>query len=284
MSNCIFAYPDMTIDATVTQGLGSWELPPNNIKDKALAVKARFAGALIADFTVSFAEEKHVKVISLVGHNASPTATIRIIGRDTNEIGVYDTGLIPFYGNYYPNGGLPFEHPDFWTGGLITAAKMNEINKNTYFVVTDSFSIKMKSIYVYIEDQSNPAGYFDFSRCFIAPGWTPSVNMGYGASFQYESTSEVESIPGGPSYYNKKRLRRVLSFGLELNQAQMLSYPLEMTRELDIDGEIFFVFDPEQTTVVEQQLSFLGTMKELSALEFPYFDASTKGYSLREVL
>lgn len=288
MSNCLFAYPDRTLQAALSGG--SWQslLPLSNLKVPELINKARTVDTQNSSTTwdEDLGSIQDVRVISLINHNASKTAIIRVrlsTGANLTNV-VYDSGVIPFYTQMYPQGGLPYGHPDFWTGGVISDADLLTFPKDFYLVITGNYSIQARYARIEVFDITNPDGYFELSRCFIALAWQPGANMNYGASFGLETATTADTIPGGPNYYDIKKARRIANFGLEVNAAQGVSFPLEMQRKLDIHEELFFVYDPSDTTLVQKQRSFLCTMKELSPIDNPYFDANTAAYKLSEVL
>lgn len=288
MSNCLMAYPDKTLNSTLSGGSFEALLPLNNLKTKALIDVARTTNAANASTTwdCDLGSTTHVRVLSLINHNASPSATIRVRFSTVADFSstVYDSGTINMYSPVYPNGGLPYAHPDFYTGGVITQAELVSFPKDRYFVLTDGYSIQARYYRVEIFDSGNVDGYFQLSRCFVAPAWEPGSNMNYGAGMGYESATIQDGIPGSVTYYDVRKSRRFISASFELNTAQGVSFPLEMQRKLDISGELFFVFDAAHSTLVEKQQSFLCTMRELSALEYAYFDNTTIAKRFTEVL
>lgn len=289
MSNCILAYPDKSLSAAFG-GAGSWQplLPLTNLRVSELALKARSMSNLTSSttFDIDLGSVQHIRILSLIQHNASPTATLRIRFSTVSDFAttVHDSGSIPFHVPKYPQGGLPFNHPDFWTGGTVDASFLIDFPKDFYYEITTDYSIQARYIRVDITDTTNPDGYFELSRCFVAPAYQPSTNMNYGASFGRESSTLADTVAGGVTYYDKRKLRRFVNFTTEINESQGSSYPLEMQRILDIHGELFFIWNPEDATMVEKQRSFLCTMKELSPLEYAYVDNNTVGYKLAEVL
>lgn len=285
MSNCILAYPDKALTASLLGG-GSWQLPLAHLQEDVLNTKARSADCQITStyWYIDLGSLTDVRVIALLNHNASPTATISIrMATDVNFNNiVYTSSVLPFYGVKYPQGGLPWGHPDLWSGGIVSATDLTKLAKQFYLVVTEEYSLQARYVDFQVTDTTNPDGYFELSRCFIAPGWQPGVNMGYGASFGRETATESETISGGATYFNIKKSKRTAEFILELPVAQAVSFASWMQIELDIHGELFFVFDPEDTSVLEQQRSFLATMRELTPLEYPYYNTNTVGYKLVE--
>lgn len=288
MSNCLLAYPDRTLSATITGGSFTTGLPLSNLKTKLLIEKARTNNVLVGStkWDINLGVTTHIRVVALINHNASKVATIRVRCSTVADFStvVYDSGTVPMFGQMYPYNGLPYGHPDFFTGGSISDDAFAVIPKDYYFTVTSNYSIQAKYVRVEIVDTTNSAGYFELSRCIVAPAWEPGTNMQYGAVFGIDTGSTADIAPGSPTYFDNKRGRRYVNFTLEVNEAQGLSFPLSIMQQLDISGELFFVFDPEDTTIMERQRSFLCSMRELSALEYANFDNNVVPYKLTEIL
>jgi len=288
MSTCLLAYPDKTPGAVLSGG--SWEplLPLDNLKTAPLIEKARTTDAASASTTwdTDLGAPTHIRLLALVDHNASPSATVRVRCSLSASFAstVYDSGVVSVYAPMHPAGGLPSGHPDASGGGTITQAELADFPQDLYFVLTTGYSIQARYVRVEIFDADNQSGYFQLARCFIAPAWQPGSNMNYGAAFDYESATIADSIPGGVTYYDIRTARRTVTFTLKLATAETLSQSVEMKRRLDIHGELFFVFDPDHATLVERQQSFLATIRELSPLEYAYVSTNVSAYKLAEVL
>lgn len=213
-----------------------------------------------------------------IAHDVSPFITVY-----QSVVDYYQTG-IPFYTTFYPAAGLPSGHPDALTGGTISDADIDIYPRQVYVVLTAGYSIRSRYGRIAIHDTGNIDGNFELSRCIVAPAWQPSLNMQYGASFGWESATQADSISGGSTFYYPNAMRRVVNLELFLPTAEALCYPLWVQRKLDINGEMFFIFDPDATTMLERMQSFLCTMRELSPLEYTMFNAHNVSRKLLEVL
>ena len=69
-----------------------------------------------------------------------------------------------------------------------------------------------------------------------------------------------------------------------LTPEQAMTWPFEMQRILDIDGELFFVYDPADTVLLMKQRSFLANLRQLNAIEYPYYNSQKTAFELVEVL
>jgi hypothetical protein len=288
MSNCILSYPDRTLTAIVSGG--SWltgDLSLASLKDPDIKKVARSTNlnTTSTTFQIDLGSVMDIRVVSLLGHNASKTAQVRIRAGAVSNFSdnLYDQTK-PFYFTMYPQGGLPWGHPNFWDGGTMPDDLIKNFPKQLIAVLTTDYSLQVRYLRFDISDTGNPDGYFELGRCFVAPAWQPSRNLLYGVTFGLETaTTSVESR-GGTEFFDVRAYRRVTQFTLSLNAAQGLAQVFEMQRRLGIHDELFFLRDPDDATMVEQLRSFLCTMKELSPIEDPYCDRSTASYKLREKL
>jgi len=238
-------------------------------------------------FMIDLGAQIDVRVLALLDHNASPDAKIRIqvstAANFTQDL--YDSGWQPFWLPHHPQGGLPWGHPSFWDGGSCPAEDLAQFPKCRYFQLTQDYSIVARYVLVWIDDQTNPAGHFELSRCVVAPAWQPPVNMAYGAKMGWDdSATTVSTSKGGVDHFGIAPKRRVCNFTLEAPTAVGVSWFMEMQRKLGVSQELFFVYDPDDATMLEQTRSFLATRKDLSPLELPYNDRSTDSFQLREKL
>jgi hypothetical protein len=290
MSNCILAYPDRTLAAAATLSGGSWltgELSLQSLKDADPKKVARTTNLNTnsTKFSIDLGAVMDIRCVYLLGHNASKPASVRIRAGAVSNFSdnLYDQTL-PFYFTLYPQGGLPWGHPDAWDGGTMPDDLIDNFPKQLLAVLTSDYSLQVRYLQFDVSDAGNPAGFFQLGRCFVAPAWQPSRNLLPTATFGLETaTTSVESR-GGSDFYDVRAYRRITNFTLSLNAAQGLAQVFEMQRRLGIHDELLFVRDPDDATMVEQLRSFLCTMRELSPIENPYCDRSTAAYRLREKL
>lgn len=287
MSNCLFAFPDRTLNASLVSG-GSWSGLERLQSDERHTV-AQSADLTLdsTQYVVDLGQERDLRLIVLLDHNASLAGQVRVrVGNDpTFAETLYDSGWQPFWFTAYPQGGLMWGHPDLWDGGQVAGEDYAAFPKMRYFMLTDDYSIQARFYKVEIDDQTNPAGYFAISRSIAAPCWQPQVNMNYGAQVQWDGSATVLSTSkGGKDYYAENPMRRVCNFTLDVPEVVSSAMLLEFQRKLGISREFFFVFNPDDATMTEQQRSFLATFKTLSPIDFPYFERATNAFQIREKL
>jgi len=290
VSNCILSFPDRTLAAAATLSGGSWltgDLSLASLKDQDIKRVARSTDLNTASttFSIDLGSAQDIRVVCLLGYNASKTATVRIRAGAVSNFsdGLYDQTK-PFYFTMYPQGGLPWGHPDFWDGGIMPDDLIANFPRQLIAILTTGYSLQVRYLRFDISDASNSSGYFELGRCFIAPAWQPSRNLLYGITFGLETKTTSEETRGGSEFFDVWAYRRLTQFTLSLNAAQGLAQVFEMQRRIGIHDELLFVRDPDDATMVEQLRSFLCTMRELDPIANPYCDRSTAAYKLREKL
>ena len=125
-----------------------------------------------------------------------------------------------------------------------------------------------------ITDTLNPSGYIQLNRFICAPAWQPALNMSFGGSLTWVADTDSVKSMGGKTFFDRRSPRRSLQINLEaLTPEQAMTWPFEMQRILGIDGELFFVYDPADTVFLMKQRSFLANLRQLNAIEYPYYNS-----------
>ena len=268
MANCLFAYPDRTLAATLSGGSWSAGLPLANLKDRLTTKVARSSNALAAStqFDLDLGAQRNLRLFALLGSNLSAAATVR--WRLYTDSGyaqlVHDTGALPVSWAALDAETLSGWRPDFW------------------HVLPSTLTARY--LRVSIVDTANPAGYIEVGRALVMPAWQPAVNIAYGNPLHYDhSATVIERALGGPRYAGRRRpLRRQHLELPNLTSSEGHQAILEMQRTLGRDGELFFVHDSAVTDFYQSQRSFLATMDEIDPLEQPYFANYASSLTLLE--
>lgn len=274
MANCIFGWPLWSdigeLHSPVITG-GSWSssLPLSNLQDRRLSRVARSTDTLTAStqFDIDLGVARDARVRALPKHNLTSAATVRV--RTSNAAGdfstpIYDTGVVTV-----------------WPAGL-SAEKVVGINLGWTNVAPTETAARYERWE--IVDPTNPAGYVDVGRLVIAKGWQPTINMSVGAKLGIETDTDRTVTDGGSSIYNDKPRRRTMSFDIEnLPADEALEQGFDMQRLAGTSGQLMFVFDPEDTTHMHRR-AFLGVLRELTALEYPYYTDTSIPFQVIEEL
>lgn len=162
---------------------------------------------------------------------------------------------------------------DAWPSG-VTAEDADGINVPFVHLPSSPQSARYWSIQ--IDDYSNADGYVDLGRLIVAGAFTPTINLNVGAKLGLESAARREESDGGAALYEPKPVRRSVAFVLDhMQQSEAFGNAWKLQRRLGKTGQLFFVFDEDDTTYMHER-SFLGVLRELTALEYPYTDGRNR--------
>jgi hypothetical protein len=255
--NCVFGWPiysDAGKAYTPTRSGGSWlaPLPLTNLSDRRLRKVARSTNLLAAStqWETDLAVARDIGVIAYPYHNLTPAATVRIrLSNVAHNFAapVYDTGVVNVWA-----AGLDAENTEGMNVGFthVPAAVQNARYQLTEW-----------------SDPTNPAGYIDIGREIIAGRWQPSINMAPGAQLGLESATVRDETDGGATTFNVKRQRRTVRFSIEdLPFSEALTKGYVMERIAGLAGQIHFVYDPTQTTLLHH-LAFTMVLRRLNGVE-----------------
>lgn len=133
-------------------------------------------------------------------------------------------------------------------------------------------------------DTANTAGVVDLGRLIIAGGFQPTINLSRGATFELETESERQVTDGGAALYNERPVRRTL-VGLldDQSEAEMFGSFWKMQKQLGITGQLFFVYNPSDTTYLHDR-AFLAVFRKLTPLEDAYIGRYKAPFALVEEL
>lgn len=193
---------------------------------------------------------------------------------------VYDSGVSDVFAEVYPFDSIDTTHPSWWTG-----KPTEEQRLNLPFPVLDVFSLALAR-YWYFEffDSTNADGYIRLPRLFIAPGYQPSNGIAYGAKHDWVTDTRVDTTLGGRRIYGVEPIARTLLFSIEdLTVDEATSNFFDIQTEAGIHKQLFFIFDPDDTTLMHRR-AFLATFERPSSLNHPYYNRIHTALEIREVV
>jgi hypothetical protein len=272
MSNCLFAFPDRTIESasaiSTTGTAWSTSFPLSNMKNRLLSKRARSAGVTTAHtkWTVDLGQARDVRVIALLSHNASLTATVRIRAFSDSGLTVMvkDVGTVPFY-----TASFTADQRTAYPKTLIIPITPLATARYWFFEVTDT---------------SNSDGYFEVGRCVLAPALEPIVNMSQGVGLGLSTTTQKDVSVGSVNYYESRPIRRTVRGTLPLLQNNEPIDFYMMQRNLDINGEVLFVYDAEDTSTYMMVRSFLGNFDKLDGIQYPWATDGSMAFDITEII
>lgn len=292
MANCVLAYPNY-VDAdaaffTVAFSGGNWQpsAPLTNLRERLLIKRARSVDCALTStrFWTDLGAPRDVRVIAIPFLTASRDALIRVRGfsaQDEDGTALADTGWTQLYPVIYPFGTLPYGHPSMFDG------RMTPEDATLFpmpFVHVLAEAVNAGWWLIEIDDTESTLGYVEIPKVFLAPGWQPTLNMIYGAAQGYEARTTMQESWGGAEFFDVQDGRRVARFGFDyLPEDEALTWAGDMQRRLGVHGQLFFIFDPDDTTHLHRR-SFLARQRQLSPLEYAVYGRNSTTFELSEVI
>lgn len=269
MANTIIAFNNYANFSTITGG--GWE-PGQSLTNLKFAGYDTFARSINASptntfFNIDLLASRPVRVFMFARHNLSASATYRI--------------------RRYTDGTFTTANYDSGNQAVWHASGPDETNRAGYlpaltFCPPEGTSGQFWR--VNFNDTVNPFGYVQIARLFMAGAWQPTLNMEYGLQQGFESRSQVAETYDGSEFYDVRESYRVERFRLQyLPLQELLDNAMDMDANQGITGEVAYVFDPDDTQNMLRR-SFLGRMRQLTPIEYPFFDIGTKAFELKQLI
>lgn len=285
MANVLLAWPNRVETTALSGGSYLQTLPLSNAKNKVLAKRARTTDTLETStrFDCLFTEGKPVNVVAIASHNFTTQALWRVRLFSTTSLTglVYDSGYVKVWPALYATEDLEWEYNNWWEGTI----QENQRQDFTPLAFNIDMGLNIAlSMSIDIKDTTNPDGYLEFGRVFIGEGFTPKINMVYGASMGYEENSLTEITLNNTEYFDVRKPRRTASFQINaLDKNESFTKIYQIQRQIGIHSDVFFSYDSESTQEVYLR-SFLGRMQSISPISQPYIDRYETSFNLIEIL
>lgn len=285
MANTIIAWNNRIDGATLSGGSWTATLPLANLKNRTLGKVARTADAATAStkFDIDLGVPRFTRLVALVSHNISLAGLVRLRGSDDAAFAtsVYDSGWGDAWPVVYPLGSFVWGDPRTWTGKY-TADEIAGYTLTLPMLVPAATMARYWR--VEIDDTTNAVGYLQIGRVMIADGWQPTHNMSYGASHAWETDTAVQRAKSGAEYFDRRAPRRVARFNIDwMNEDEAFANAFEIQRQMGIDKEVFYLFNPDDTVHLLRR-AFLGRLRQLSPIEYPYYQTNKTAFEIQELL
>lgn len=277
-----------TTTYTVNFTGGSWNAsyPLTNLAHPKLYKVARSTDATTGSTTldVALGATRNVRLVGIPKHNLSRSATIRVRGgtdatfaltnHDSGTVTVWATLTSPGYG----------QTGDFLdTNSQLSPEVATDYNVGFVDVATTAYSASY--LRIGITDTTNTDGYVQLHRLFVASAWDLSVYGAPGMQWSWlDDNTIIERSKGGVDFADDrpKRRRVLIAFdGVTGTDARLLA--LSIQRQVGRSGQIYFVLDADQATQA-YQTAFLGTLKEVTPVEWTMYDHTKVQFVVEEVL
>jgi hypothetical protein len=251
MGKIAIGYGNLTDSSTLSGG--SWFTPLNEIQSRELARYAQSMSSSSSHTQIIFdhGSAKAAQVFAIFAHNiADNTATIQVTrGTTSGASDVYDSGVVSCW-PFTPLGS-DYDGSHF---GIFVVAGSASTARYTKIAVVNSLFIRI-------------------GRTFVGPMFTPNYNPEYGsyADDWQNANSIVGRTENGADWAATRTELRATAFSYPAISHTQGSLVHEIVRTHSVTGEVVFVANTEDRAR-QQQYGFLGTMRKLSALEYPFWD------------
>jgi len=285
VGNLILAYPNRADASAVSFSGGSWEsdLPLINLQNTYLSKVARSTDAVVTNtkFSIDLSTNRYIQILALLKHNISESGKVRIRAFSdaghTNEI--YNSGWKSAWSQVYEPGQVEWEEDEFWTLSWSADTKYP-----LFHLIVLEEQISARYWEVEFDDTTNGDGYVQCGRLIMASGWQPTRNYSYGAGLAWQSNTLVDRTPGGVADFDERTSQRVQRISLDhLTDDEAFQIMLDIQKELDISGEMFFIADPNDTVNLMRR-SFLARLARNDMLTQTYYSGQSANLTLIEVL
>jgi hypothetical protein len=289
MANCMMGFPNRADKASLSGGSWMAGLPRANLQDRVIGRVARTANAALAStqFNMDMGPAGKARALSMRKHNMSLAAKYRLRATSdpaNTEFSLpdsYDSGWQDVWPTVYPFGTLEWGDENWWSGKYTVDETEGYIAELVHILPADRYERWWR---IEFDDQGNADGYIEIGRLFIGPVWQPNINMEYGASIGWETTTEARQAISGAEYFSDGINFRVQRFTLGcMDQDEAFSQAFELQRRAGISGEILWIHDPDDT-VHALRRRYLARMRQLSAIDYPYYGANSTAFELKELL
>lgn len=275
-------WPNRIGESTLSGGSWLAGLPRANVADPRITKVARSSTDAIADTKIlgDLTTSRSLRAFALVNHNLSQAAQVRFrVGTTSGGAEVYDSGWIDAWQMGWDADMLEWEESGWWEG--IADDEYLRAPYAVIHVMPGFYTGRYWSIE--IDDTANVDTYVQIGRVFVGGGFVPNINMDFGYLRGWEDLSEITRSDAGAEFALIRPRRRTTRFELSWLTSAEAEYVHEMQRRLGLTGEVLFVPDVADADAA-QRYGFLGRLRTLGALEYPYINAHKLACELQEIL
>ena len=137
---------------------------------------------------------------------------------------------------------------------------------------------------VLIDDATNPDEEILLGNLFIGEGFQPEHNAEYGGFADgREDLSVTQYSAGGQLYADQRAQRRKVDFNFPVLTQAEADHLDEMRAAVGTVGSVLYVPDPADAAKT-QRYGFVGRFRELSPIEYPFYNTRATPFRLEEKL
>lgn len=246
MANAVIGYGNYADTATLSGG--SWG-NLDNLKSRYLYKYATSTSPFIEVIATASGEAGVVALLSMSDVTSSDTYRV---------LGSHD---------------LAFTQIEYDSGTLSTAEQV----PNLIHDCGQNFSVQYWKITI---NASNPN--CTIGRLFIGKRFQAAVNISYGASFGYQSSTEIAESEAGVEFFRtNKPQRRVVKVIYDMLSESESDIVDEIMHNSDVHKEVVFIRDPAN---MKQRKNIYGRLSALNPIDIPYFDVESTGFDIIEIV
>jgi hypothetical protein len=286
VGNSILSYGNLADIGTLTGGACFPTLPLTNLQNRTLGRKARFINTDPANTWLQgdLIKDRLIRVVSLIGHNFGLSATYRVTFSRSSDFAVLvgDSGWREAWPREYSTKSLAWESPNVWSGKPLDEERQGDTWKAAYILPTP---IRARFVRVEIIDNGAGNAYVQAGRLFIAGGWQPIRNISRdGFAIGWETGTQAQETLAGGMVFDRKTPRRVVQFvTASMTDDEAFGQAFEIMRRMGTDGEVFWIFDPDDTRHARRRQIY-GHLRKLDRIAYPYIDGHTVPWEVGELI
>lgn len=120
-------------------------------------------------------------------------------------------------------------------------------------------------------------------RVFIGPRFKPAVPIDWNPTLAIESRTGISEALAGPEYFDVRPNRRLWQGKFSwMTEAEAMTW-IAVQRSIDVAGEVYLIYDDLDVTYRGTR-NFLGRLRTLNAIEYPYVNQYGVGLEISELL
>lgn len=244
------------IDAATVGGTG-WKdsYPLSKVKNRYLRDEARSDDTASKKVTLDLGSATAIGCVGLINTNLTESASIRVKAAATTFVGGEPGTLLYDSGSKSPNG-----YGDFM---LLLASAITA----RYWSIT-------------ISDGSSSHTYMSLGRIFMGPVWS-SAGESWGSSLATETESKIQTALDGAEFFEARRQRRVWRGSFDWMNNPKATELFSLQRQVGIGREVLLI---DSANPLDRWRNFLGRMRTLSPIEWPYVNQYKTGLEISEWL
>lgn len=283
MSNLFLGWPNRIDEAALSGGAWLSGLPLANLKERALSKVCRSVNASTGSTVIDLdlGQARSLRALALQNHNLSQAGSWRVkLGSSAGASDIYSGSYQSAWSLSFDSGQLEWGGNNWWDGMVD-----DDYIRHPYIapmLLPTWYSARY--VRIEISDAANPDGYIQMGRIFVGSGFVPALGARYGLSEGWDDVSRLDYTLSGALVADIGRRRRWAKFELGyIRQAAEAPIVHEMLRRLGTAGEVLYL--PNTSNWQDcQRYGFVGRLREMSAIEYPYVNARSIGLVIEELI